>query len=240
MIINKSNIVLGISIAIFLAALYLVTCNKKAQEVLSNIPTSVPEQKERVRVDSIASQKFKDSVQYLISYWEDAAKEKEQENEALAQVNLGLQINMDSILTQEVPDTCKPYQIAVTNLQKKLAASTAQAQAACKQSVKAKDNIIAQKDALINKGKQDYTKLRSNLDTCFAAQTTLEKALKKYAPKRSIGVGIMSEAAWVQPIKFDMGLQLYYRGKNGNQLSLGVMTSQRGFVSYSKDLFKFK
>jgi len=205
--------------ALVLVIIYLMTCKKKVVEIEPVTPVSV--QKERVRVDSVASVKYQDSVKGLISYWEGIATEKEQENDALAQVNLGLQLNMDSVLSQPLPDTCKPYQMQVASLQRRLAQSTAQAQAACEQTVKAKDNIIAQKDAIMSKKNQDYAKLRSALDTAWAAQTTLTKQLKALKPKRDVYIGaqvIGSETKYLAAYGVNLGL----RNKKGTMYEVGA------------------
>jgi len=238
MIIEKTLTIKNILIiALVLVIIFLLTCNREAPVVPVVTPVSV--QKEVVRVDSIASRKYSDSVSTIISRLEAEAKIDDKNIQELMDANTDLQVNIDSYITQVLPDTCQEYQRGVIELNKKLNQSIADQQKAYSLSLTNRSKQIAQKDVLLGQERKNVGKLRASLDTCFAQQTTLTKALKQLSPKRSIGLGITTEAAWVKPNKFDMGAFIYYRGKNGTQFSLGAMTSQRIQLTYSKTLFKF-
>lgn len=238
MIIEKTLTIKNILIiALILVIIFLLTCNRKAPVVPVVTPVSV--QKEIVRVDSIASRKYSDSVSTIISRLEAEAKIDDKNIQELMDANTDLQLNIDDYITQTLPDTCQQYQQGIIALNKKLNQSIAEQQKAYSLSLTNRSKQIAQKDLLISQGKKDFNKLKASLDTCWKQQTTLTKALKQLSPKRSIGLGITTEAGWIKPIKFDMGAFIYYRGKNGTQFGIGAMTSQRIQLTYSKTLFKF-
>jgi hypothetical protein len=237
MIIEKTLTIKNILIiALILVIIFLVTCHRKAPVVPVITPVSV--QKEVVRVDSIASRKYSDSVTTIIARLEEEAKIDDKNIQELMDANTDLQLNIDAYITQPLPDTCQQYQHGIIALNKKLNQSIADQQKAYSETLTNRSRQIAQRDILIQQGKKDFSKLKLSLDTCWQQQTTLTKALKQLSPKRSIGLGVTSEAGWIKPIKFDMGAFIYYRGKNGNQFSVGAMTSQRIQLSYSKTLFK--
>ena len=238
MIIEKTLTIKNILIiALVLVIIFLVTCKRKAPEV--PIVKTVAEQKVVVKVDSIASRKYSDSVSSIISRLEAEAKIDDKNIQELMDANTDLQVNIDEYITQVLPDTCQKYQDGVIALNKKLNQSIIDQQKAYSLSLTNRSKQIAQKDVLIQQGKKDLNKVRASLDTCFNQQTTLTKALRQLSPKRSIGLGITTEAGWINPIKFDAGAFIYYRGKNGTQFSVGAMTSQRIQLTYSKTLFKF-
>lgn len=238
MIIEKTLTIKNILIiALVLVIIFLVTCKRKAPEV--PIVKTVSEQKIVVKVDSIASRKYSDSVSSIIARLEAEAKIDDKNIQELMDANTDLQVNIDEYITQVLPDTCQKYQEGVIALNKKLNQSISDQQKAYSASLTNRSKQIAQKDVLIQQGKKDLNKVRASLDTCFSQQTTLTKALKQLSPKRSIGFGITTEAAWVKPNKFDAGAFIYYRGKNGTQFSVGAMTSQRIQLTYSKTFFKF-
>jgi len=224
--------------ALVVVIVYLLTCKKKVVEIEPVTPVAV--QKEILRIDSIPSKKYKDSVEAIILSQQKEAEISDESYANLADRYNAQAAELNEVMNQPVPDTCKPYMLALNAANKRLDQSNKDKDLACNRAVNSQKALVASKNSLLRQEKKDKARILAALDTCFKNQSVAERNYKKLAPKRSIGVGIMSEAAWVQPIKFDMGVQLYYRGKNGNQLSLGVMTSQRGFVSYSKDLFKFK
>lgn len=230
----KNIIILALAIVV----LYLLTCNKKPVPSLPIVKT-VSEQKQAVRVDSVASKSFVDSVNAIISRLQSEAKVDDKNIQELMDANTDLQLNMDAFITQAVPDSCLEYQAKVIALNKQISQVNAAAQKNCAATINTRNLIISQKDALLVNARKDYSKLRASLDTCFKQQATLTKALKDFKPKRSVGVGIMTEAGWTNPYKFDAGAFIYYRGKNGTQFSVGALTSQRIQLTYSKSLFKF-
>jgi len=230
----KNIIILALAIVV----LYLLTCNKKPAPALPIVKT-VDEQKAVIKVDSVASKSFVDSVNAIINRLQSEAKVDDKNIQELMDANSDLQLNMDEYIVKQVPDSCLEYQAKVIALNKQISQVNAAAQKNCAATINARNAIINQKDVLLANAKKDFSKLKASLDTCYSQQTTLTKALKDFKPKRSVGVGIMTEAGWINPYKFDAGAFIYYRGKNGTQFSVGALTSQRIQLTYSKSLFKF-
>ena len=231
---NILILILGIVI------LYLITCNKP-KPVPFPVVKTVTEQKEVVRVDSIASQHFKDSVNELIDGYKNEADKAVAESNQLAEVNLSLQKNMDALITSPIPDTCKPFRDAVARLNAKLTKIQQDEAQACKQALNSKDKIISQKDVLIANGKQDYSKLRANLDTCLKQQNTLTSALKQYKPKASIYIGA-SMIGNPQDYLKGYGLNLGLTSKRGTMYEVGALqmgSTINYTVSFKKILFRF-
>ncbi len=162
-----------LAIIVVMAFFLFKSCHKTP---LPATPTVTPASviKERIVVDSVASKKFTDAVNKKVDSLEGEVKKWKYETENLQDVNLGLQQDMNEYITNtNIPDTCREFQRQIGLLNKKLSASTAAQSAACNKTVNAQRAVIKQKDILIAKGKEDYTKLRRNADTCLRNQTTL-------------------------------------------------------------------
>ena len=230
---NVLIVLLGIVI------LYLLTCNKPKPAL--PIVKTVTEQKEVVRVDSIASKHFVDSVNELVDGYKNDADKAVAESNQLASINLSLQKDMDALVSAPIPDTCKPFRDAVARLNAKLTKVQQDEANACKSALNSKDKIIGQKDVLIANGKQDYAKLRQSLDTCFKQQATLTNALKQYKPKASIYIGASMIGNPTDYLK-GYGLNLGLTNKRGTMYEVGAiqMGSTINYtVSFKKILFRF-
>jgi hypothetical protein len=225
-------------IAVVILAIFLFKECHRPNPAIAPVVTPTSVLKEIVRVDSIASKKYSDSVDKVIAYYKNISNKSERESDSLAGIYQVLLNDMNDVLTLSLPDTCEPFRLAVADLNKKLSLSTAQQEAACKSALNAQKNIVTQKDKLIANSKKDYTNLKKVFDTCIANQTALEKYIKKIKPRREIGVGLIGQSTWITPYKFEGGPMIYYRGKNGTQISAGVLTSQRVQLTISKPLFK--
>lgn len=229
-----------ITILLLIAVIiFLIKCPGKPLPVLQPV-TSIAEQKTVVIHDSIVSKRLGDSVARQIDYWVKQELAVELDRDEIAMQNLKLQDQMDAAVTNTtIPDTCKPYAAQIQVLNAKLKQSTIDATTACNSTINAKNNIISNKDLVINNAKKDYLKLRAALDTCWTQQSKLQSNIKLLKPKSSIGIGITSAVGWITPYKFDMGAFLYFRNKVGTQISVGFLTTQQVQLSYSKNLFKF-
>ncbi len=229
--------ILFIIMAVVAIILWYKSCHPKALPVATTV-TSIAEQKTVIRVDSIASQKYQDSVNTLVDSYEGELKRVKAELEHTQDVVLGVQQDMNDLLVNTlVPDTCLEFQKKAAAMNKKLAASTAAAQALCNKAVAAQRAVINQKDVLIANGKKDAAKLRVNLDSCFAQQKKLQKSIKDFKPKPYLSAGLMAQSFWVQPYKIEAGVFLQYTNKRKSSFSIGVTTEQRAFFSLSKKLF---
>lgn len=237
----KGKLISGKNIAIavlILVILYLATCrhNTPAQNV--NVPT-VTDQKAIITHDSIMSVKQKDSVNALIEkLMIDANTALFDRDNALAD-NLQMQHEMDGLLTEEIPDTCKPFKDAIDALNKKQVLSNNQKDAACDRAIQRVQEINAQKNAMLGLSKQEYLKLKVNFDKSLQYQQVLMMEVADLKPKHSLGVGVTTEISYILPLKFDAGIQLYYQDRKGTRVTAGLLTNQRVQLSLTKSLFKF-
>jgi len=219
--------------------LYLLTCNKKVADV-TPIVKPISEQREAVRIDSIASQKFKDSVADIIKFWRGDAKKWQGNWNKEAEENAELQKGIGELLLAQVPDTCKEYQAKVLAEYNKLVSLSQKKDNSCNNIISAKENIIVQQNRLIQNGKEDYRKLRINLDTCWAQQKKLEDYNKKILPRSYIYIGatVIGRPAKVYE---GIGINLGYENRRGTKYEIGVLQIGAIYhytVGYKKTLFK--
>lgn len=230
-----------LALIIAVIILWYKTCNppKPVLQTLQPV-TSIKDQKAVIVHDSIVSKRLNDSVVKEINKYMRIAMDAENTRDEIAMQNLKLQDQMDAAVTNtEIPDTCKAIVAQISTLNNKLKQSAIESQRACNNALNAKNSIIGNKDVLLQQSAKDIFNLRRNLDTAFAQQSKLQSNIKKLKPRSSIGVGVMTEAAYAAPYKFDAGAFLYFRNKMGNQISVGVFQSQRIQLSYSKNLLRF-
>lgn len=213
-------------VALIIALLYLLTCNKKTE--VAPIVKPISEQREVVRIDSMASQKFRDSVQRIIFNWEHEAKKWQSNWETEVNENADLYKKIDEIITEPVPDTCKPYQQKLLNEYNQLVRANQAKDNAASQTINSKNKIINEKDVLIAQSKKDYSKLRINLDTCFAQQKTLEAYAKKIKPRNQVYVGITAIGNTNKYYE-GVGLNLGLKNKRGYMFEVGAL--QMGTVT---------
>lgn len=232
---NIRNVIIA---GLIIWVIYSQYCNAPVAPIEKPQVKSVKEQAEVVRVDSIASALFKDSVNKIIGKWQSEAQRWESNWNREVLENRELQDTLGAWLSTTVPDTCREYQRKALEQYNKLAKINQSKDNSAAQTIRAKDNIINQKDVLISKHKEDYTKLRINLDTCFAQQTKLEKYIDKVKPKREFIAGITANTNY-NIFKPEIGLTVGFRNRKGIQLNVSVYTNQQISLSLTKPLFRF-
>lgn len=226
-------------VAMAIVIIFLLTCNRQAPGKV--VIKTITEQKETVLHDSIVSQYFKDSVQRIIdsrdkeiNYWMNSYSVADNELRAI-QAGIGQNI------AQQLPDTCKKYQDWIIGEYNKLMAAAGRKDSANRKIVAGKDAVISQKDALIANGRDDYRKLRANLDTCFKQQGALEKAVKGLKPRREVYLGASAIGRPDKPVA-GYGLNLGMRNRKGTMFEAGAV--QLGptinyTLSVKKPIFRF-
>lgn len=223
-------------VIIIVVCIFMLWNSCKSCKGFDEPETIVPAKKviEKIRVDSIASKKFKDSVNNIIAYWEREASKWQRNWEQEAEESGELQQEYGELLNQIVPDTCKPYQEKLIALNSKLSAHVRNANISCGNTIKAKDNIITQKDKLIQQGKNDYDSLRNNTNILYNNQLALEKKL----PKREITIGVRVISGYTAPIKPQAGIELGYRNKKGFEVNIGYYTNNQVSLGIKKTLLR--
>lgn len=232
----------GVSIFLLtfaIVVLYLLTCNPKKPPV-PPVVKPVAEQRETVKQDSLLSQKYKDSVNEVIGQLEDAAaKWYARYQSAIKSTDLAVN-TVNTILNETVPDTCKAIQARLKAEFDKVVSNGKAKDNACNQTIVIKDGIIAAKNKLIANGKEDYRKLRANLDTAFAQQTKLEKYTKSIRPRSEIFIGASAIGNEIKPIS-GYGISLGLRNKKGTQFEIGALQFNNSImyqIGIKKTLFK--
>lgn len=230
------------SIALILIAIFLLykTCNPTPNPVLpSVIPTTV--QKESVKVDSIASQKYKDSVLRVISEKEKAADVWYNEWKASEVRYSELEKGFTDLALKEIPDTCKGIRDAFVLQINKLSAEKKMNALNCEKTISGFRGMLKQKDALIKNGKDDYAKLKLRFDTSLAQQDRYGKIIKQVKSKTEIYAGIMAMGTQIKPFE-GVGVSLGLRNKKGSQFEVFALQFNSGLhygVSLKKTLIKF-
>ena len=219
---------------LILVIIFLYTCKKKV-EVIETIP--VPVQQELVRVDSVMSQKDKDSVNLRITDLEKSAQQWFNQWKEEAKQTAEVQLTLSNLLSEEVPDTCKKIVDALGLQITKLNTSTKAQNLSCEKTVDAKNRIIKGKDDLIAIGKTDYRKLKLRLDTCWQQQVLAEK--NKFKPKRELSIGVMALSNYNSFDNAAVGIILDYRNKKGTQFGAGIYNTKQIQISIKKPIFKF-
>jgi len=219
--------------------LWYKTCHPAPSPVTKLEPvTSVKDQKDSVRIINQLSDAQRDSINELVGKAEEVAATAIFQRDNAQADNLQIQKEMDALLSEPVPDTCTVVVAKISTLNQKLKESALKQTKDCNAAINAKNGVIKNKDGIIAIDKKQINSLRASLDTAFKQQSTLQANIKKLKPRASIGIGVIGEMGWVQPYKFDAGFQLYYHSKNGTQIGVGVLSSQRAQLTYSKTLFK--
>lgn len=234
---NLSKII-AIIFGVIILILWYKTCHPDKLPVLQPV-VSIADQKAVVIHDSIVSKRLNDSAIKEINKYMMIAMDAENTRDEIATQNLKIQDQMDAAITQPVPDTCKAVVAQISTLNSKLKQSAIDAQKACNSQVNAQKGIIKNKDGIIAVNNTQINNLRASVQTALDQQRKLQDNIKKLKPRSSIGVGVMTEAAWAVPYKFDAGAFLYFRNKMGSQVSIGIYQSQRIQLSYSKQIAKF-
>jgi uncharacterized protein HemX len=231
---NLWNIILVLMLAVVIYMLFLQRCSPSEFATVKTIK----EQTEIVKHDSIISQHYKDSVQGVINNLEYNANRYYNNWKVAANEYSLLEQSIGNGIAQTLPDTCKKYQDWIISEYNKLIVASRKKDTATLKTIYAKDNIISQKNKLLANSKEDYKKLRNNLDTCFKQQKTLQDKVKELSPRREIYAGITSN---VYP-SFGIGIALGLRNKKGTQFEASVIQfhgKANYSVSIKKTLFKF-
>jgi hypothetical protein len=207
------------------------------------MPAVIPPQTqiEKVVIDSIMSQKDKDSIGVLLGeaksekeVWYTKYKESKSQYDAVQKWVL-------AELEKPVPDTCKEIQDFYVKQINSLSVAANKGALACEKTIKAQDAIIVQKNALIKQGEQDYRKLRVNFDTCIAQQKKLSNTIKKVRSKAELIAGIMAMGSETRPVE-GYGASLAWRTKNGTQYEVFALQFNSGIhygLSYKRPLARF-
>lgn len=234
---NKREIFLALVIIVLVC---LLTCNKKKQPVTEPIKT-VAEQKAEIKVDSIASKHYNDSVAMKEK---QASKEGEMwfnEWKASEQRYADLEKGISEFTQQPVPDTCKELQQQYTTQLLKLSKENKQKDIACEKTIASKNGVISQQAVLIKSKNSEVGKLRAFLDTAFAQQTKLSKSLKQLNPKNSIYIGataLGNENKFINGYGVNLGL----RNKKGTMWEVGALqigSTINYTIGVKKTLFNF-
>ena len=235
-IINKSNIVI---IALIIVIICLLTCNKKVQPV-EPIKT-VAEQKAEIKIDSVASKQYNDSVTALI---EGVTKEADvwlKEWKASETRYNDLEKGISEFTQQPVPDTCKELQQQYTTQLLKLSKENKQKDISCEKTIASKNGVISQQAVLIKSKNNEVGKLRAFLDTAFAQQTKQAKIIKQLKPKNSIYIGataLGNENKFINGYGVNLGL----RNKKGTMWEVGALqigSTINYTIGFKKTLFNF-
>lgn len=231
------------AIAVSIAVLFLwyKTCHPTQQHV---IPDVIPPQTqiENVRVDSVISQKAKDSIDVLLKKERNEKEVWYAEWKASEIRYADLEKEVIAGMDKPVPDTCKEIKDYYVKQIKSLSVAANKGAIACEKTIKAQDAIIVQKDALIKQGKLDYGKLKVNFDTCISQQKKLSSAIKNVQSKNELYAGIMALGNETKPVE-GFGVSLGLRTKNGTQFEVFALQFNSGIhygLSYKKPFAKFK
>ena len=233
--------IIGLIALIVILWFVLKTCNPTPSIPIPQV-TSVPEIKERVRVDSIASQKYQDSVNEIVrlneaaaDYWENKFKQSQKSTELATNA-------INNILNEpSIPDTCKSITDRLRTEFDKAVVLSKQKDNACNQTIAAKNSIINNKDKLIKNEKDNYRKLRANLDTALSNQTVLEKYIKQIKPKREVSIGASIIGNEFKPFTM-YGITAEYKNKKGTQFEIGAYQFNNSIlyqVGVKKTLVRF-
>jgi len=220
------------TVVVVLAMLLFKACNKKEDK--PNIAT--PEQiAKTVIVNEGLSLLQEDSIINIADDLRYQLKESQQTAEALQQINVAIQQDMDDYISIQLPDTCKEYQNKMITLNKKLAESAAKKDAACKTTINNLNKISEQKDALIALGKKDYKLLRTSFDTCL---NNLGKSIKQSKQPRIFSVGLTGISDYNNLDRAAVGVVVDYMNRKGTSFGVGVFNTKQVQVTFKKKLFK--
>lgn len=232
---NIRNVIIA---GLILWVIYSQYCNAPVVPIEKPDVKSTKEQAEVVRIDSIASALFQDSVNKIVNHWKQQANHWESNWNREVLQNAELQNTVSDILNESVPDTCEQYKQKAIAEFNKLVLSSKKKDTACSKTITSYKNIFTQKDVLIKKGKDDWRKLKVNFDTALAQQKKLEKYIDKIKPKREFIAGISANTNY-NIFKPQIGLTVGYRNRKGIQLNVSVYTNQQVSLTLTKPFARF-
>lgn len=228
------------SIALVIVAIFLLyrSCNQKP---LPALPVVIPvaEQKENVRVDSVASKKVYDSFMVAIKEKDKAIETWYNEWKASETRYNDLEKGFVDLTSKEVPDTCKEMKQAYILQLNKLISESRKKDYSCGNTIASLKAQSAQKDLLIKKGQDDWKKLKVNFDTALAQQTKLTKAVSSLKPNREFYLGITGQSEYNNLNNASVGITADYKTKKGTMFGVAYFNTQQVQLSYKKRLFKF-
>jgi len=221
-----------IAVAIVLVILLMRKCDGKKEDK-PNIAT--PEQIAKpVIINEGLSLLQEDSIINIADDLRYQLKESQQTAEALQQINVAIQKDMDDYISIQLPDTCKEYQLKMIALNKKLAESAAKKDAACKTTINNLNKISEQKDALIALGKKDYKLLRTSFDTCL---NNLGKSIKQSKPDRIVSFGAAVISDYNNLNKAAVAVTIDYMNRKGTSFGASVFNTKQVQLTFKKKLF---
>lgn len=228
------NVVFVLVIGILSVMLFLQRCSP---DPVLPVKT-VAQQQQVAKVDSIASKAYKDSVRTVMAYKDLELAKANRDWVTLANQYNDLQLGMTDLLNTQVPDSCKDIQDRLRAQFLQVVNTGQLKDSAHNQIIQGKDDIIKSKDVLLDRATTDFSRLRSNLDTCFKQQTILTAINKSLQPRRSVIAGISSMVWPNLGIGFNLGLL----DRKGRMFEGGIMLFKNSVnysISYKKTLFKF-
>lgn len=236
-ILTKTNIFLGI---IILILLYLVTCNRKVTPI--ETPQVIPVKEQVKAVASVDSLKkvIGDSFVLVQTKLENKANEYYKKWQS-TDVKLSMaERAVDDLLNEPAnPDTCKEILQKVQDGFNTVKKTYIQKDEQAKGAIKTLQQLTQSQKSFLTQKDKEYKLLHTSFDTCIAQQVKLEKINKALTPKHEIGIGANVITNYLN-LKPQVGANLYYRTKNGTQVTLGYYTNNLISLSLSKPLIRFK
>jgi hypothetical protein len=226
-------------IGLLLVILYLVTCKRKV--VQPEPVKSVAQQALIVKTDSIASKKYNDSVLLKVKQSAKDAEMWYNEWKASETRYNDLEKGIAEFTQKPVPDSCKELQKEYSAQLLKMAKANSQKDISCENTIRLKSTTIEQQAVLIKSKNNEIGKLRASVDTAFAQQTKLTRALKQLKPKNSIYIGataLGNESKFIN----GYGVNLGFRNKKGTMWEVGALqigSTINYTIGFKKTLFNF-
>ncbi len=202
-------------VALILALAWLVrTCNEKQKPVYMR----GKDIEKIVQVHDKINERLYDSFKTVIAGSQDSARRWKLKFEDLMTDYLNDKNDFQAQLSTPVPDTCKPYQKALTDRYNQLAKRSEEKDQSARGAIQALEKVGKDKDAFLKAKDSMWASLRRVTDTCISALKTAEKQ----GPRRSIWAG--SEIIGNENNFFyGIGVNLAYQTKKGTQFELGVL-----------------
>jgi hypothetical protein len=204
-------------VALILALIYLLTCNKKT-EVAPVIKPSTEVVTAMINVDSIKSA-VADSFTTVIVDRDVLIRKQNSEYDDLLAEYLNFQNDLTSALQKPVPDTCKPIVAALSKQFNQLKNTSTQKDKSANTLINSLKEQNKNKDKFLAAEKKSYKDLHNVLDTCVKGYKQLEQAVKKLQPHNKLAVGVVAN---VYPV-FGYGIGADFIHKKGTIVSVSAM-----------------
>jgi len=214
-----------IAVVVILSMMLFKACNKKPVTG----PT-VTEYKDRLHRDTIIDQPYKEALLAEVSKWKDSAIRADKSRQQLQYLFDQQGEELYQVMNQVVPDTCKPYQLAMQAQATRLAKTIRDKELACDRAIQAQRNIAAGKDKLLVQCNKDKGRVLATVDT-------LARDLKKLQPKGYAFAGLTALSNYNNFDNAAVGVQLGYTGKNKTTYSAGVFNTKQVIFTVTKKIF---